>query len=76
MTPKPHLFGFVSPKTTSSDQFITKKACQLWSSKRKMSAPDANTPSMISGHAQYAKGYVAETSKDTPSTFIKSNPRS
>ncbi|PMD16519.1 hypothetical protein NA56DRAFT_580187 [Hyaloscypha hepaticicola] len=26
-----------------------------------MSAPDANTPSMISGHAQYAKGYVAET---------------
>jgi len=28
---------------------------------------------MISGHAQYAKGYVAETSKDVPSPFIISN---
>ncbi|PMD35761.1 hypothetical protein L207DRAFT_636967 [Hyaloscypha variabilis F] len=26
-----------------------------------MSAPNANTPSMLGGHAQYAKGYVEET---------------
>ncbi|KAH8787668.1 hypothetical protein BGZ57DRAFT_755196 [Hyaloscypha finlandica] len=26
-----------------------------------MSAPNTNTPSMLSGHAQYAKGYTEET---------------
>lgn len=36
-----------------------------------MSAPNANTPSMILGHAQYAKGYVEETSKNANNQILE-----
>jgi hypothetical protein len=37
----------------------------------KMSAPNANQASMVSGHAQYAKGYVEETSKGISKELLK-----
>jgi hypothetical protein len=36
-----------------------------------MSAPNANQASMVSGHAQYAKGYVEETSKGISKKIIE-----